>query len=151
MLDIKPDFLVKEEYEDVVEEGSRVNFAHIIVASTAYEDTAVGREVAHRVPKACNRTGTWSFDVHELSMNDLIIDGRRLEQSELVLRLTQSVFPSEEVYTFLDLVRLSRLQPSARLFNFFHQLYVAAPSLDEWWHAILNYELRPLIVVKVQY
>lgn len=107
MFDIKPDFLVKEEYEDIVQEGSRVDFAHLIVASTANEDTIIGRQVAHRVAEACNGTSTRTFDVDKLSMNYLVVDSRRLEKSKLVLRLTLSVLSSEEVDTFNDLIRLS--------------------------------------------
>ena len=96
----------KKEEEDVVEEGGRVYFAHLVVSATHDDQTVVCGQVFHAVAKASDRGSAAHFKGSEFAMNHFLVNSVRFKQSEAVLRFALRIFSSEEVDAFEDCIRL---------------------------------------------
>ena len=107
VLDVEPDFLVKHQHGDVVEEWCHVCRAETIVASSNNQDRVVAWQVAHGMAE----TGDWrlalDLERNEFTMYNLTVDDYGLEVAQFVLQLALLVLAAKEVDSFLHGVALN--------------------------------------------
>ena len=82
MLYLQPNFLIKQEKIDVVQEGFLVGFAHLFVAATSYHDAVVDWKELHAMAESSWRRRSRNLNGSKVAVNHLVInsDGSEVPQ-----------------------------------------------------------------------
>ena len=109
---VEPNFLVKHEQDQIVEEGSHVGLAKRVIPATCDQDGVIAGQEAHSVTKTRHGWLPLALELHEITIDDLAIDDYGLEITQLVLQFTFLILTPKEVNALMHHVTLLKIKPN---------------------------------------